>query len=191
MGEGKIFPKPHGFAGNGAHERSRTFPGLLQIGGGRGNVLKSQRSGMVTWNEDRKRFKKWCTTVVPRDHPRGEHKRTPPKNLKDLPGDKDVGRHHRLGGLEHPRRVSRCVLHRLFLVCWCDQTRRALRRRRGVAENSRTRKMAGCPTATVRSTSSRCRLLPTTAPACDNLARSCFPKWRRTRAKARNREKFS
>ena len=38
------------------------------------------------------------------------------------------------------------------------------------------RKMAGCPTATVRSTSSRCRLLPTTAPSCDNLAGSCFPK---------------
>ena len=53
------------------------------------------------------------------------------------------------------------------------------------------RKMAGCPTATVRSTSSRCRLLPTTAPSCDNLAGSCFPKWRRTRVKARNREKFS
>ena len=38
------------------------------------------------------------------------------------------------------------------------------------------RKMAGCPTATVRSTSSRCRLLPTTAPSGDNLAGSCFPK---------------
>ena len=58
------FPKPHGFAGNGAEEASRGS----EIGrGGQGMFLKSQRSGVVFL----KYYEKWS---VSKEHEANQRK---------------------------------------------------------------------------------------------------------------------